>query len=357
MNKITRHIDRPEYNTEEQREKEKEVHLKLRSYTKKVLAHHYLKTKKEASDTISRLISYWRFDVPGWTGDSVACPILHKTQDDIDIEQQMEYKKNRILGRGCKDKSRMTAVELKNEELKAKYDKPLPIPPRPSAPKKSNKEKVRRNAAQLIDQFRGTETAIPMMEAFEREDYLEVFELALHYDRRRREVQRMEKVKSPDRSEMCKKEKQNIDNKLLFRPHLQFDELFNEIMEENDTWSEPDIHATGHCSQAIKHLSGDLTYDDRALARKEMLGCLKSLKMYPQSTAPKPESRFDECTCEVCTNSRELSRLLKDIVIHSPPKLSNTEKKEIDKLFLEDDVDETPVFEEKLRDFSENLKQ
>lgn len=339
MSKITKHTDRPEFNTEEQRQLEEKSRLRLRNYTKKVLSHHYLKAKKQASDEISRLISRWKFDVPGWTGDSAVCPVFHKTQEDLELEQDMERKKEALLGR--RDGTKMSKFELQNEELIEKYDKSTPLPP---APKKSNEEKVRDNAFSIMSQFFGTEAAKPMMEAYESKDYHEVFELALRNDLRNRRFQSMERSLKKEALEQGLVE---IQNKLSWNPKIIWSELMDEVVKEHNGFAEPDPHATGHCSEAIKHLSGDLNYDDRALARDEMLQCLKSLKAYPQSTAPAPKSRFDECTCIACTNTKALSEVLKDIV-HSPSGLSETEKEEIDNLFLTGKDD---ISDEKIRDF------
>lgn len=352
--KITKHIDRSEYNSEEQRQLEEQAHLKMRNYTKRVLTHHYLKAKKQASDEISRLISHWKFDVPGWTGDTVPCPVLHKTPEDLEVEQDIQYKKESVMGR--KDPSKMSKVQLQNEELKKKYDKPLPRPPRPDVPQKSNKAKVRGNATRIMAQFvEHPEMAKSMTEAFEREDYLEVFELAFRHDARNRQVQ---KAESQARSKKARKDsidrifnRTDYEEEIRFRPHVAWSKLMDEIIKENNDLIKPDPHAVGHCSEAIKHLAGDLTYDDRASARQEMLECLKSLKAYPQSTAPIPKSRFDECTCIACTNNKALSEVLRDIV-HSPTMMSEADEKEIDSLFREEKEPEAPICDEKLQDFN-----
>jgi len=328
MNQITKHYDRPEFQSEEQAEKDREAHRKLRAYTKKVLKHEYLKSRKEASDTITRLINHWKFDVPGWTPDNTPCPVFHKTKEDLEIEQEIADKREALLGRKKTNKSKL---ELENDALKAKYDA---RPPLPEKPKRSPQENIRANAEGIISQFCGTEAAVPMMKAFDKEDYDQVFELALAYDQRFRDDQSAKHKQKREKMglrEATEEECARIQNSLRARPHIDWLDIFDEIIDELKV-TPPSPHALGHCIQALKSLNGDLTYDDRAAAKEEILQGVKSLEMYPQSTAPVPKVMKDECTCVTCSNSRALSEVLATIMAE-PSQMPEEEKKDIDEMF------------------------
>lgn len=346
MTTITRHKDRPGFNNQEQQEKEEEAHRRLRNYTKRVLKHAYLKAKKEASDNISRLISYWRFDVPGWIPNT-SCPVFHKTKEDLELEQEMVDKKNYVMGH--REGLNKTKIQIENEALARRYDDM----PRPKQkPKKPHKENIRTNAEQIISQFRGLEIVDSMLKAFKQEEYNKVFDLALQYDLRHRENQRME---AHDKREKCKSSITEEHEKMARnwrRPHLDWLEIFDEIIEENKPAS-ASKHAFEHCKEALKHLSGDLTYDDRSDAKHALLQAMKSLEIYPQGDIPEPKQLYDDCSCPNCSNTRNLTVVLQNILTE-PSDMKEEEKEEIDNLF--DCNSKTPseqavVTEERLMDF------
>ncbi len=350
MNTITKHKDRPEFKTEEQQELEEEAHRKLRNYTKRVLKHTYLKARKKVSDDISHLINDWKFDVPGWNPVTV-CPVFHKTQEDLEFEQEMEDKKNYFLG--CQDGLKKTKIQIENEALRAKYDEmPSPEP----TPKKSSEENIKSNAKQIINQFRGKEFCNLMLEAFEKDDYNKVFELAFQYDMRRRYSQRFETPVDAKQKELDDMTSEEADTMMNWQRRARMDlfEMFDEIIEH----SKPDPssqNAPEHCMAALKHLSGDLTYDDRAEAKKALLQSVKSLEAYPQTGIPESKKTSNECTCPNCSNTRDLNVLLNGMLTESS-RMSEEEKQEVDNLF--DCGLETPsdtVTEERLIEFGDSV--
>lgn len=142
-----------------------------------------------------------------------------------------------------------------------------------------HKETLKKNAQFLIESSRKLPDYSPtlllsMENAFRRSDYESVVDFAMQHDvNTRRQRTNFDRESDQDKTkEQIQSEVDEINNSLLFSHNWAT--LLDEILAEKPL----EKTALGHCISAIKALSGELTYDARAMSRKSLAKAIVMLE-------------------------------------------------------------------------------
>lgn len=142
-----------------------------------------------------------------------------------------------------------------------------------------HKETLKRNAQFLIESSRKLPDYSPVLllsmeNAFHRSDYEAVIDYAMQHDTNTRQQRtNFDRESDQDKTkEQIQSEVDEINNSLLFSHNWAT--LLDEILAEKPL----EKTALGHCISAIKALSGELTYDARAMARKSLARAIVMLE-------------------------------------------------------------------------------
>lgn len=132
-----------------------------------------------------------------------------------------------------------------------------------------HQETSKRNALFLIESSEGltdydSDTLMEMKQAYKKDCYDDVADLAYLYDRNRRPLQHPE-TRREDNTTPCKKPES---------PWQRVSELLMEVAEEDQRKESP----LKCCVEAVRHLSRDLTYDNRAAAKDSIRKAIKYLE-------------------------------------------------------------------------------
>lgn len=136
-----------------------------------------------------------------------------------------------------------------------------------------HQETSKRNALFLIESSEGlvdydSDTLVEMKQAYEKDRYDDVADLAYLYDRNRRPLPQPPERQKNDNT--CKKPES---------PWRRISELLMEVAEEDQSKESP----LKCCVEAVRHLSRDLTYDHRVAAKDAIR---KAIKYLEDSSAP-----------------------------------------------------------------------
>lgn len=133
-----------------------------------------------------------------------------------------------------------------------------------------HEETSRRNALFLIESSEqidyDSETLMEMKQAYEKGRYDDVADLAYLHDRNRRTAPQWAECQIDDKTTLCRDEPKN--------PWRRFSELLTEVAEEKGNTESP----LKCCVEAVRHLSRDLTYDNRVAAKDSIRKAIKHLE-------------------------------------------------------------------------------
>lgn len=157
-------------------------------------------------------------------------------------------------------------IEVADEHMKENLEEVETSPAYGTA--HDHEETSKRNALFLIESSQhidyDSETLANMKRAYEKGSYDDVADLAYLYDRSRRPLAQPPESRVNDETTLCREEPES--------PWKRVSELLTEVAEES---SESPLKC---CVEAVRHLSRDLTYDNRVAAKDSIRKAIQHLE-------------------------------------------------------------------------------
>ncbi len=160
-------------------------------------------------------------------------------------------------------------IKVEQEVVNERLEENLEVEARPAyGTSHDHKETSKRNALFLIESSQhidyDSDTLMEMRRAYDRENYDDVADLAYLHDRRRRPLAQPPERKINDETTLCREEPES--------PWKRVSELLTEVAEES---TESPLKC---CVDAVRHLSRDLTYDNRVAAKDSIRKAISHLE-------------------------------------------------------------------------------